>query len=136
MLFYRLICTGYSYAATSYLACSLPLGIYNEQRGAPGNQAGYKFPGGTLPFRNSCTNKRFLMYKFTIFFSHCGVFSALVCVPNRIRRPRWVYPRIETNIMMLMREDTHHGIFKSLIKLIGVTVSTSFSIVLRCNNEK
>ena len=118
MLFYRLICTGYNYAATSYLACSLPLGIYNEQRGAPGNQAGYKFPGGTLPFRNSCTNKRFLLFKFTIFFSHCGVFSALDRIRSKIRRPDAriavaMPPRIGTNIMMVMCEDTHHCIKKN-----------------------
>jgi len=54
-------------------------------------------------------------------------FSACVRVRNKIRCPdaRIAFampPRIGTNIMMVMREDTHHGIYT----VVGFPVSASF----------
>ena len=62
------------------------------------------------------------------------VFSALIRLRNKIKRPdaRIAFampPRIGTNIMMAMREDTHHGI-GSLVTIIVVLVAASSSIVL------
>ena len=55
------------------------------------------------------------------------IISALVCVRNKIKRPdaRIAFampPRIGTNIMMVMRGDTHYGIYK----IVGVSVSAYF----------